>query len=256
LGNTTFQDLNDLYDNDGFLTGQGTAWDVIADGATDPLYVKSREIYLLFSVPSKTFYVGQREFKITDSPTNSEGTTITSARQTIFAQGIKQETGQFTINSRPYNVSFTGKDNIVSLGRRTVNEQRVETSRVSIPPPPVVSTDPLSQSFYVDPDTYPSGFYASSIDLYFRTKSKDNNNSVTVELREMDNGYPSQRFVGIGDESVVKNADINVSEDATLATNFAFKNPVYCKPGADYAFAMKPGNNDPDYAIWVAELGY
>jgi hypothetical protein len=255
LNGTTLQELNDLYDNDGFLTGQGTSWEVIADGATDPLYVKSREIYLLFNVPSKTFYVGQREFKITDSPNNSEGTTITSARQSIYAQGIKQETGQFTINSRPYNVSFTGKDNIVSLGRRTVNEQRVETARVSISPPPVVSTDPLSQSFYVDPDTYPSGFYAASIDLYFRTKSKDVNNSVTVELREMDNGYPSQRFVGIGDESIVKNANIAVSEDASLATNFAFKNPIYCKPGADYAFAMKPGNNDPDYAIWVAELG-
>lgn len=253
--NTAVEELNDEFDNNGFLTNQGTNWDVKADGATDPLYVEDGEIYLLFRVPPKTFYVGQREFKVTDSPTNSEGTTITSARNTIFAQGIKQQTGDFTINSRPHNVSFTGKDNIVPLGRRTKTEQRVETSRVSIPPPPRVSTDPLSQSFYVDPDTYPSGFYVTSVDLYFRTKSQEDSRGVRVELREMDNGFPSPRFAGVGDEAYVKNSDINVSEDATAETNFAFKNPVYLKPGSDYAFCMKPDNNDPDFAIWVAELG-
>lgn len=252
---TTIQELNDQFDNDGYLTGQGGDWDVLANGETDPLYVKDREIYLLFQVPEKQFYVGQREFKITDSPTNSEGTTITSARQTLYAQGIKQETGQFTINSRPYNISFTGKDKIVPLGRRTVSEQRVETSRVSIPPPPRVSTDPLSQSFYVDPETYPNGFYATSIDLYFRTKSQDDKNIVTVEMREMENGFPSSRFVGVGDDAIVNNANILISEDASKATTFTFKNPIYLKPATDYAFAIKPGNNDPDYAIWVAELG-
>ena len=97
--NTTVEELNDEFDNNGFLTNQGTNWDIKADGATDPLYVEDGEIYLLFRVPPKTFYVGQREFKVTDSPTNSEGTTITSARNTIFAQGIKQQTGDFTINA-------------------------------------------------------------------------------------------------------------------------------------------------------------
>jgi hypothetical protein len=251
----TVEELNDQFDNNGYLLNQGDDWDIKADGSTDPIYVEDGEVYLLFRVPSKTFYVGQREFKVTDSPTNSEGTTITSARNSIFVQGIKQDTGTFTINSRPYNVSFTGADNIVPLGRRTVSEQRVETSRVSIPPPPRVSTDPLSQSFYVDPDTYPSGFYVTSIDLYFRTKSQEDSRGVRVELREMDNGFPSPRYAGVGDEAYLKNPEINTSEDASEATNFAFKNPVYLKPGADYAFCMKPDNNDPDFAIWVAELG-
>jgi hypothetical protein len=253
--NTTIEELNDEFDNAGFLQNQGTNWDIKADGSIDPMYVEDGEIYLLFRVPEKTFYVGQREFKVTDSPTNSEGTTITSARNTIYAQGIKQQTGDFTINSRPYNVSFTGADNIVPLGRRTVNEQRVETSRVSIPPPPRVSTDPLSQSFYVDPDTYPNGFYVTSIDLYFRNKSQEDSRGVRVELREIENGFPSPRYAGVGDEAYLKNSEINTSEDASEPTNFAFKNPVYLKPGSDYAFCMKPDNNDPDFAIWVAELG-
>jgi hypothetical protein len=253
--NTTVEQLNDEFDNNGFLTNQGVNWDVKAVGATDAMYVEDGEVILLFRVPEKTFYVGQREFKVTDSPTNSEGTTITSARNTIFIQGIKQQTGDFTINSRPYNVSFTGADNIVPLGRRTKTEQRVETSRVSIPPPPPVSTDPLSQSFYVDPDTYPNGFYVTSIDLYFRTKSQEDSRGVRVELREIENGFPTPRYAGVGDEAYLKNEDINTSENASTPTNFAFKNPVYLKPGSDYAFCMKPDNNDPDFAIWVAELG-
>ena len=128
---------------------------------------------MLFEVPSKKFYTGQREFKVTDSPTNSEGTTLTSARNSVFAQGIIQKTGTVTINSRPFNVSFNNTNNITNLGRKVVSQQRVETASVPIPPPPVRSTDPLSQSFYVDPDTYSKGFYLTSIDLFFQAKSQD-----------------------------------------------------------------------------------
>ena len=235
----------------------GVSWRLIADGAntSQPFIVKNNQIYLLFEVPSKKFYTGQREFKITDSPTNSEGTTLTSARNNIFAQGIIQKTGTVTINSRPFNVSFNNTDNITNLGRKVVSAQRVETASVPIPPPPVRSTDPLSQSFYVDPDTYPKGFYLTSIDLFFKSKSQDNNRNVTVEIRELENGYPSPQFVSDGDIALVNNRNIAISDDATSATKFTFKNPIYLNAGNDYCFAVKPENNDPDYAIWVAELG-
>jgi hypothetical protein len=192
---------------------------------------------------------------VTDSPTNSEGTTLTSARNNIFAQGIIQKTGSVTINSRPFNVSFSNTNNITSLGRKVVSTQRVETSRVAVPAPPVRNSDPLSQSFYVDPDTYPKGFYLTSIDLYFRTKSQDNNRNVTIELRELENGFPAPQFVSDGDLAIVNNKDIKISEDATLPTKFTFQNPIYLSSGNDYCFAIKPENNDADFAIWVAELG-
>jgi hypothetical protein len=259
LSNTTFQQLNSKYDNSGYLTEQGTTWLAIADGSTQSLTVKNNEIYLLFRVPYRKFYVGQREFLVTDSPTNSAGTTLTSAKTTIFAQGIQQSTGSVTINSRPYNVSFNGDTNITLLGRRTINQERVEIGRQVVPPPVNVwagtGVDPLSQSFYVDPQTYPKGFYTTSVDLYFRTKSRDDNRNVRVEIREVDNGYPSPKFVGIGDEAVVNNKDINISEDASASTKFTFKNPIFLASGNDYAFTMRPENNDADYAVWVAELG-
>jgi hypothetical protein len=210
----------------------------------------------LFEVPSKKFYTGQREFRITDSPTNSEGTTLTSARNNIFAQGVIQKTGTFTINSRPVNVSFNNTDNIRNLGRKVISQERVERFRSEIPPPPPPRNwDPLSQSFYVDPDTYPNGFYLTSIDLFFKAKSQDNNRNVSLEIREVDNGFPSPQFVSDGDNSIVNNRNINISDDATAATKFAFKNPIYLNAGIDYCFTVKPENNDPDFAIWVAELG-
>ena len=239
------------------LGDENVTWRTIADGAntSQPFIVKNNQIYLLFQVPSTKFYTGQREFKITDSSTNSEGTTLTSARNNIFAQGIIQKTGTVTINSRPFNVSFNNTDNITNLGRKVVSAQRVETASVPIPPPPVRSTDPLSQSFYVDPDTYPKGFYLTSIDLFFKSKSQDNNRNVTVEIRELENGYPSPQFVSDGDIALVNNRNIAISDDATSATKFTFKNPIYLNAGNDYCFAVKPENNDPDFAIWVAELG-
>lgn len=258
LGNTTFQQLNDLYDSNGFLTGENTSWRTIANGTAtvEPfIRAKKHEVYVVFRVPTKKFFVGQREFRLTDSPTNSAGTTLTSARNTIFAQGIQQKTGSVTINSRPFNASFSSKDNITVLGRRVVTEQRVETSRVEIPPPPVRSTDPLSQSFYVDSDTYPKGFYTTSIDLFFRTKSDQDARNVTVDIREVENGYPSPIFIGQGDNAVVNNRNINVSEDASSATTFTFKNPIYLAPGNEYAFTVRPDNDDPNFAVWVAELG-
>ncbi len=260
---TISQLVNQNYDENDFLSGQGTDWTVVSDGASSqPFIVTNNEIYLLFRVPVRTFYVGQREFKVTDSVTNFDGLELTSARNTIFAQGISQVKSNITINSRPFEVSFNNRNNIRVLGRETINEQTVEVDRrVSVsevtvpPPPPPRNWDPISQSFFVDAETYPQGFYVTSIDLFFRSKSLDDNRNVKLEIREMVNGYPGRQVIGIGDESVVNNRNINLSENATVPTKFTFKNPIFLSPDNEYCFTIKPENNDPDYAIWIAELG-
>ena len=256
--NTTIQTLNKFAPNANSgiieLSDENVTWKAIADGANNPLTVKGGEIYLLFEVPKQKFYTGQREFKITDSATNSEGTTLTSARNIITSQGVIQKTASFSINSRPFtNISFNTQR---SIGRRTVSSERVETGRVTIPPPPPPQNwDPLSQSFFVDPNTFEKGMYLTSIDLFFRTKSQSKTSYVTIEIRELDNGFPSPELISSGDNAVVNNANIAISEDATKPTKFTFKNPIYLSPGVDYCFTVKPSNNDPDFALWVAELG-
>ena len=174
---------------------------------------------------------------------------MTNSKTKIFAKGITQTKSAITINSRPLNVNFSDRSNIQTVGRQTVSETRVTIGVRNI------NVDPVSQSFFVDPETYTKGMYVTSIDLYFRTKSRDNNRNVTVEIREMLNGYPSPEVIGLGDKAVVNNVNINISEDATEATTFTFKNPIYLGAGNEYCFTIKPEANDPDYAIWVAELG-
>lgn len=253
LGTNTLTDLE--YDTNGLLLGENTKWRKIAVGGTNDFVVKGNEIYLLFRVPSNTFYVGQREFKVTDSATN--GVPLTSARSTIFAQLLTQNTGQISINTRPVNVSFNDTNNITRLGRRvnpSVATQTVELGRVTIPPPPR-NWDPVSQSFFVDPNVFSAGFYLTAIDLFFSSKSSDANLGVRVEIREMINGYPSSEVIGIGDSAYKKSSTISTSTDASVATTFTFQNPIYLSPGNEYCFTMKPDGNDEDFAVWVAELG-
>ena len=84
--------------------------------------------------------------------------------------------------------------------------------------------DPIAQSFVVD---VPGGIFIPSIDLFFASKSTTM--PVTVELRTMINGYPTQEVIPFGQVNVAA-ADINVSSDATTATTFTFPSPVYLQP--------------------------
>ena len=247
-------------ENDTFLEGEGTDYTVIADGASSQAFRVGDggipyETLILFRLPSSTekrFNVGQREFKLTDSPTNSAGTELTSARQLIFATGLKQEISQTIINSRPFEISF--QDRVVSGERKPVpGSLRVTTSVQAVPPPPPPPPrpDPVAQSFFVSN----SDIYLAGVDLYFRTKSTDDARYVTVEVREMINGIPGPRAVGLKENAKVFNPQINLSEDATTATRFDFQSPVYLQAENEYCLVIRPSANDPDYAIWVAELG-
>jgi len=254
LINSTQKTLD--FDAAGLLEGEGTNWRKTATGGTDDFVVKENEIYILFRVPAETFYVGQREFKLTDSPTN--GTPLTSAKSSLFAQFLTQDMGRVSFNSRPTSVSFTGQKNIRELGRQVTSTRIIETGRRTIPPPPP-DDDPVAQSFFVDPSTFSDGFFLTSIDLYFSSvptgDPDDANLGVNVKIREMINGFPSAFSVGTSESSYRKSTQINVSNDATVATTFTFQNPVYLTPGAEYCFTMEPDGNDEDFAIWVAELG-
>ena len=62
--------------------------------------------------------------------------------------------------------------------------------------------------------------------------------------------WPLQLLVGLFN---LFPADINLSTDATAATPFYFKNPVYLSHGIEYCFALLPAGNNPDYEVFVSE---
>lgn len=113
--------------------------------------------------------------------------------------------------------------------------------------------DPLAQSFVVNA---PGGAFATSIDLFFHTK--DDTLPVTIQVREMFNGYPTQKVLPFSEVTLLP-ADINVVDlatqdpDPTLATTFTFRSPVYLQQGVEYALVIMA--NSTEYQLWYAGLG-
>ena len=117
---------------------------------------------------------------------------------------------------------------------------------------PVVTggMDPIAQTFYVE--GMPFGCYVTNLDVYFKTKSSSA--PITLQLREVVNGYPGNRVIPFG-EVTLNPADVSVSATAATATNFVFPSPVYLQNNTEYCFVLLPAGNNPDYNIWVSELG-
>jgi hypothetical protein len=180
---------------------------------------------------------GQRVFRLTSQPTNSTSDVETSAEADYVARG-SLETVQNTIVSTREPV----------LVRQTVNDTRNITRESTRSNTEVVGwIDPIAQTFLVD-DT--GGVFVTSIDTFFQ--SKDANIPVTLQIREVVNGYPSRTIVPFG-EVVLNPNQVNISDDASTVTKFTFPSPVYLQEKTEYCFCLL--SNCDSYNAWVATLG-
>ena len=108
--------------------------------------------------------------------------------------------------------------------------------------------DPLCQSFTVDE----TGAFLTSFDVYFATK--DPNAKLTVQLRTMELGVPTENLVQDFCEIVVNPEYINVSNDASVPTTFRFPSPVYLPQGEEFAMVFISASSDK-YTMWCATMG-
>ena len=180
---------------------------------------------------------GQRVFRLTSSVTNSTTDVETSAEADYIAKG-SLETVQNTIVS-------TREPQLV---RQTVNDTRNITRSSTRETSEVIAwIDPIAQTFLID-DT--DGVFVTSIECYFQ--SKDANIPVTMQIREVVNGYPSRTIVPFG-EVVLNPSSVNISDDSTTATKFTFPSPVYLQGKTEYSFCLLSNCNN--YNAFVARLG-
>lgn len=113
--------------------------------------------------------------------------------------------------------------------------------------------DPIGQTFFIDePQDSVDGVYITKIDLFFRSKSPTY--GVEVQIREVENGFPTPRIVPFG-RKFLNSSEVNVSADSNFATSFTFNSPVFCKSQTEYFVCILPVGGNPDYNIWTAELG-
>jgi hypothetical protein len=166
------------------------------------------------------FRTGTKQFTLIDNPANNRVQSISTADAEYTAAGTL----------------ITRSQSIVATRQIT---QAVDTR--------VVFRDPLAQSFLVDKK---GGIFLTSIDLFFA--SKDPSVPVSIEIRNMVNGYPGQTVVPY---SVVtlKPSQVNVSTNAVTATNFKFSSPVYLADGQEYCFVVLSNCNS--YNAYIATMG-
>ena len=176
--------------------------------------------------PPLRFKTGTNSYKLTSSSTN--------------ATPLK---GSLLISSAETTYRATG---IVDTFRQT----RVIVRRPPPPPPRRRrgGKDPLAQSFTVDE----TGAFLTSVDLFF--SNKDESEKVTVEVRTVELGTPTNELVDDFSRVTLEPSQVNTSSDGTVATNVKFPSPIYLEPNTEYAVViLAPTTNQ--YEHWIARMG-
>ena len=113
--------------------------------------------------------------------------------------------------------------------------------------------NPIAQTFIVsEPENGVDAVFVTAVDLFFRKKSS--NYGIELQIRETQNGVPTKRVIPYASK-ILQPSDINISGTAATATKFTFDTPVVLRTNVQYAITVSPVGGDPDYDIWIAELG-
>ena len=187
----------------------------------------------VFTIPNSdelSFSTGSKTLKITDCSSNA-GTSLSQGSTQYSANGELQTVQEEIISTRN--------------GRVVVEEQ--SDTRFIANDPPVRWVDPLAQSFLVD---NVGGIFVTSVEIYIG--AKDTNLPITIQIRHMENGSPTQRILPFG-EKTLSPSSVTTTSDASTSTKFTFDSPVYLESGREYCAVVMSNSNV--YTCWVSEMG-
>ena len=183
------------------------------------------------------FATGTRVVRLTTSETDSRipGQVDSSASNTYVASGVIETKQQTILAVRNADVV---RDTVVS--DRIVNDNSTSTRDTGW-------YDPLAQSFLVESK---GGAFLTSADLFFNTK--DNRIPVSIQVREMANGYPTTKVLAFSDVTLLP-SQINLSENGTVLTKFTFPSPIYVRENREYCLVVLSDSNE--YKLWISRMG-
>lgn len=200
----------------------------------------------VFSVPGDVFRVGQKLLRLNDDPAGSLERSTTNGESAFFSQGLIQTKQETTISVFVPTVQTT----TVTEDRSTTTTTTTSSSRRTV----VGFVDPLAQTFLINPDQFPQGIMLSSVRVCFRTK--DIEAPVTLQVRTVVNGYPSNVIYPYADVTLtpdkVKTSIIPSLSDADKYTEFKFEVPIYLLPGEHSIVLL---SNSIGYEAYVGEIG-
>ena len=206
-------------------------------------------IQLLFNIPNTEalrFRTGTREFKLIDNSV-ANGDFTSRGRANYRAEGIL-ETRQQTVNA--------------VRNAELVEEQLTDNRVITQTAERVVADtgwyDPLAQTFLIEQR---GGAFLSKVDIFFATK--DSAMPVTLEIREVVNGYPGKRVLPFSKvtlqpeqvrlSSTTVNLDGVAVNSYDTATTFTFPSPVYVQENTEYAIVLASDSNN--YKVWISQVG-
>jgi hypothetical protein len=206
-------------------------------------------LQLLFNIPNTNalrFRTGVRELKLLDVST-ATGDFTSRGRANYRAEGVL-ETRQQTVHA---------VRNAELVEERLV-ENRVITQTADRVAGDTGWWDPLAQTFLIEQK---GGCFLSKVDIFFATK--DANVPVTLEIREVVNGYPGKRVlpfsrIKLNPEQVNISANTVTLDGVSVAkydtaTSFVFPSPVYVQENTEYAIVLASDSNN--YKVWISQIG-
>lgn len=186
------------------------------------------EVEGIFTIPNNSaqrFRTGTKRFVLIDDPNNDRQLSQSFAESEYSARGLLETRQRSILTTRTITANQETNRSVTRIRRR----------------------DPLAQSFYVEKD---GGMFVTSVDIFFSTK--DQNAPVTLQIREMVNGFPGPNILPYS-ETVLNPSEVSVSSNASVATTFTFSDPVYLKNETEYCIVLLA--NSINYNVFVAGLG-
>jgi hypothetical protein len=206
-------------------------------------------IQLLFNIPNTDalrFRSGTREFKLIDNSV-ATGEFTSRGRANYRAEGVletRQQTVHAVRNAELVEEQLTDNRVIVQTAERVVADTGW--------------WDPLAQTFLIEQR---GGAFLTKLDVFFATK--DSAIPVTLEIREVVNGYPGKRVLPFSkvtlkpEEVRLSSTTVNLDGVATnsydTATTFTFPSPVYVQENTEYAIVLASDSNN--YKVWISQVG-
>lgn len=200
------------------------------------------EAGLIWNIPNDnvlTFMTGEREFVLTDQITNADPV-HTYAKGMFKSHGLGSKSQDTVLSTK--TIKFT-KENVKQNRTLKLSSESSSSSKT-------VSGwyDPIAQSFLVNEA---GGCFITSVDVWFQ--SKDEEEAVVCEIRNMVNGFPAQIAMT---SATLQPRKVSASERTPgNKTTFTFPEPVYVQDGVDYCFVLKPAVVSASYNAWIAETG-
>ncbi len=201
----------------------------------------------VFRIPADSFFVGSRNLEVTDVSTYDD----------IDSSG----TSYGVVSYHAYNISLsnlagTSSTRLAELESAITQTARNLSNRIFsfIEDRTRQRTDPLAQTFFVKKGMGKgtNTVFASKVDLYFRRKSTVN--GINVMIREVQNGYPTAEILPFSKVHLLP-TEVNVSDDASVATVVDFEAPVRLDVEKEYALVLQPDANDPNYLVYISKVG-